>query len=103
MPALVSATTGGPWLVAVGVALVGSLGTYLAVVRKLSGKIGTSEAASLWEESAAIRADYREQLAAAARRSAVLEQRVARCDRENRELRRKVEHLEAELGRRRGD
>lgn len=46
-----------PTLIAIVVAIVGPLLTFLAVARKMSGKIATSEAGDLWQESAAIRAD----------------------------------------------
>lgn len=98
-----------PIVVAIATVVVGSLLTYLGVVRKLSGKIGTSEASSLWEESAAIRADYRDQLATAAKRIADLEARVAQVEhlnnqleRENFKCRRAVEQLKADLARERG-
>lgn len=46
-----------PTLIAIIVAIVGPLATFLAVARKLSGRIVTSEAGDLWQESAAIRTD----------------------------------------------
>jgi predicted RNase H-like nuclease (RuvC/YqgF family) len=47
-----------PVTIAVVAAVVGPLLTYLAAARRLSGRIATSEAASLWAESAAMRQDY---------------------------------------------
>lgn len=41
--------------------LGGSLGGFLIAYRKLSGRIGTSEASKLWDEATAMRAEYREQ------------------------------------------
>lgn len=77
--------------------LAGALAIYLTAIRKLSGRISTSEATSLWEESKAMRDDYRAQLEAAERRTAALEARVERLEDENsglvlenRELREKV-------------
>ena len=66
--------------VPVAVALVTAFGAYLASVRKLSGKIGTSEASDLWEESADIRKDYRAQLLMEQQRTARLEQRVDKLE-----------------------
>ena len=66
--------------VPVVVALVTAFGAYLASVRKLSGKIGTSEASDLWEESADIRKDYRAQLLMEQQRTARLEQRVDKLE-----------------------
>lgn len=51
-----------PALVTVTVAALGALGAYIAAAKKLSGKINTSEASQLWEESRSIRDDYRDQL-----------------------------------------
>lgn len=36
--------------------------TYLGVVRRLSGRIATSEAGDLWDESTRMRLEYRDQL-----------------------------------------
>jgi malate synthase len=46
-----------PALLGILSALGGSFIAYLAVVRRLSGKIKTSDAAQLWEESRSIRQD----------------------------------------------
>ena len=59
---------------------------YVAANRRLSGKIGTSEATDLWAESSAIRADYREQIASSTRRTYSLEERVANLEKLNNEL-----------------
>jgi predicted RNase H-like nuclease (RuvC/YqgF family) len=68
-----------PILGGIVVALVGAIATYVAAARKLSGKIATSEAASLWEESRAIRDDYRQRLEK-------LENRVLELEKKNYEL-----------------
>lgn len=98
-----------PWVAGVAAVVFGALGTYLAVVRKLSGKIATTDASELWKESAAIRADYRDQLAASAKRIADLEARVAQLERLNNQLerenfacRRAVEQLTHDLATERG-
>jgi predicted RNase H-like nuclease (RuvC/YqgF family) len=44
--------------IAVAAAILGPLLTYLAAAKRLSGRINTSEATSLWAESAAMRQDY---------------------------------------------
>jgi uncharacterized coiled-coil protein SlyX len=46
-------------IVALVAAVAGPLGGYIMAARKMSGKIGTSEAASLWEEAGKLRAEYR--------------------------------------------
>ena len=66
--------------VPIAVALVTAFGAYLASVRRLSGKIGTSEAEDLWAESADIRKDYRAQLLMEQQRTARLEQRVDKLE-----------------------
>lgn len=81
----------------IAVALIGALVGWWRSARKLSGKIETSEATELWKESAAIRADLREEV----RR---LTDRLATCEDTNRllaaanmELRKRVQRLEQEL------
>lgn len=44
-----------PAVIAILVALIGPIATYLVAVRQLSGKIKTSDASELWEESRSIR------------------------------------------------
>jgi chromosome segregation ATPase len=90
-------------VVALVVATVGPLIAYLGASRKLSGKIGTSEASDLWAESSRIRDDYRERLDKSNVRQAELEARVAKCEGENNSLMRdnialraRVETLERE-------
>lgn len=92
-----------PALAALVVGIIAAAGTYFAASRRLSGKIATSEASSLWEESAAIRTEYREQINADRERIAKLEERVAKAEeannaarRENVQLLAKVHALEAE-------
>lgn len=82
-------------------AVVGPLVAYMTAARKLSGRIGTSEASQLWAESKVLRDDYREQLDATNRRQAKLEERVAQLEAANTELAKeniklKLEALEAE-------
>lgn len=63
-------------VVPVAVALIAALGGWLVKARQLSGKIETSEAADLWAESAAIRADCWKQLELARARIEMLERRI---------------------------
>lgn len=73
-------------IVALIAAVAGPLLGYIAATRKLSGKIGTSEASSLWQESASIRSDYRDRLAASEARMANLEARIAEEEKANNSL-----------------
>jgi chromosome segregation ATPase len=75
-----------PAIYSLCVGVIAALGAYLAATRRLSGKIGTSDAAELWRESASIRDDYRERLAVAERRVLSLEERVAMLERDNNAL-----------------
>lgn len=75
------------------VAVIPALGAYLAASRRLSGNIQTSEASSLWAESADIRKDYRDRLAHAEERLASAEARIARAESENTDLRRENTEL----------
>jgi chromosome segregation ATPase len=52
-----------PLIVALIAALAAPLLGYLAAARRLSGKIQTSEASSLWQEASNLRSEYREELA----------------------------------------
>lgn len=73
-------------VIAIVAATVGPLLGYIAATRKLSGKIETSEAESLWAESAAIRSDYRERIKE-------LEERLDRIEGSNVELKRENDEL----------
>lgn len=61
-------------------AIISALSAWVIQLRKLSGNIATSEAASLWQESSSIREDYRERIR-------VLEDRIVRFEKEHDELR----------------
>lgn len=66
--------------------IIAALSTYFIAVRKLSGRIATTEAAQLWEESNRIREEYRAQLAISNERVVDLEKRVAGIEAHNYEL-----------------
>lgn len=66
--------------------VVAPLLTYLAASRRLSGRIGTSDADRLWKESSDIRDDYRSQLTEANKRVVAIEGRMAQLERNNGEL-----------------
>lgn len=68
---------------AVVFALAASLVSYVVTGRKISGKIGTSEASDLWKESSDIRSDYRERLEEAYKRIEQLEERVTESENRN--------------------
>ena len=78
-------------------AVVGPLVAYLGASRKLSGKIGTSEAADLWAESSRIRDDYRSRITELAARIAALEATNDALVSENRDLRKRLEDCERSL------
>jgi TolA-binding protein len=94
-----------PIIIPIAVAIVTALGAYLASVRRLSGKIGTSEAEDLWAESASMREDYRERLLLADQRIRVLEDKVAKLEDlnqllnlDNRDLRAQLNDCQRILG-----
>lgn len=63
--------------------IVGPLGAYIGISRRLSGKIGTSEAADLWAESKSLREDAAQKLAISDNRVSALEVRVRELERDN--------------------
>lgn len=77
---LVAAAVASSTLVAIAAVVTAPLVAYVTASRRLSGKIGTSEAADLWAESKAMRDDYRDRADAAAKRIAELEGRVAKLE-----------------------
>lgn len=72
-------------------ALFTAAGTFLIARRTTSGRIGTSDAASLWAESQAMRRELREEVIALRADNAALRQEVARLRDEVAGLRREVE------------
>jgi chromosome segregation ATPase len=57
-------------------AMLGAMGSYLAVARKLSGKINTSDATELWNESRSIREWSADRIATLTSQVSELEHRV---------------------------
>lgn len=75
-----------PTLAAIIGPVLAALVAYIAAARRLSGKIATSEADSLWKESADMRLDYRERIAESEKRQAHLEDRIGKLEERNTEL-----------------
>lgn len=75
-------------LVPVAVALIAPVVTYVVAARKMSGKIATSDASELWEESRSIRDDYRMRLLQANERALSVEVRLASIEARNTDLER---------------
>lgn len=82
-------------------AAIGALGTYMAMKRKNSGLIETSEAASLWIESTAIRKELRDENTTLRERVRNLEQDMSKRDEEIRKLNERITELEGRHGRKR--
>lgn len=89
-------------LIPVAVAIVAPIGAYIVAARRMSGKIETSDANALWEESRSIREDYRARLTSVTDRARELEARVAKLEsindalsRENYELKVQIIRMEA--------
>jgi chromosome segregation ATPase len=78
-------------------AAIAALGAYITASRRLSGRVAQSEASSLWEESASIRHDYREQINADRERISRLEDRVGKAEARNTELGRENVELARQL------
>lgn len=79
-------------LIPLAIALIGFAGTYIATTRKLSGKVSTSTAAELWDESKNIRDDYRSRITE-------LNDILGRCEARIEALEKRNEQLYLENGR----
>lgn len=77
--------------------VVSAVTGYLLAARKMSGKIGTSDADKLWLEAGEIRDDYRRRLIQADERALNLEMRMANVEGRNNELEAKTQQLNNEL------
>lgn len=74
-------------IIATLAALIGPLLAFLATSKKMSGKIGTSDADKLWDEAERQREDYRQRIERSDKRVAALEMRVDSLEGLNRNLR----------------
>lgn len=91
-------------VLAIAALLVGALATYLGVVRRLSGRIKTTDASKLWDEATAMRREYREEIE---RMQKVINSLTTRLDEvevvngdlhlKNGELKKKLETQEREI------
>jgi chromosome segregation ATPase len=84
------------WTIVVGIlgVVLGPLAAYIVAARRFSGKVTTSEASQLWDESKSMREDYRERLRLAGEDIARLAERISRLEEANDVLRGEVRHLE---------
>ena len=86
-----------PLVAAVIAAVLGPIGAYLVAARKMSGKIGTSDADQLWAESKAIRDWSTERMKAQDEEIANLRAELGRLSARCTELEEKNERLQSEL------
>lgn len=75
-------------------AFIGAFGTYVAVKRKNSGKIETSEASELWQESQAMRKELRDEVVYLRGRVTNLETAMVEQQKEIQRLRIRVKEVE---------
>lgn len=84
-----------PTLLAVAAAVAAPIGAYLIAVRRLSGRIGSSDAHDLWEESKSIRDWSSQRIDALVRENEELRAELARIDNRLSKALRRVAELEA--------
>lgn len=82
---------------ALAAAVVGPLGAYIVAARRLSGKIATSDADSLWTEARSMRDEYRVRLGEANEQIGKLRERVAVVEKENADCLHRNSLLNAEI------
>lgn len=94
-----------PAVLAAIIAAFGGVVGYLGLVRRLSGRIATTEAGRLWEEADRMRHEYREEIARMQgvidryeKRLQEIEQRNTKLAKENYALTEKVKECEATIG-----
>lgn len=85
------------WLTPIIVAFITAFGAYLVAIRKLSGRIGTSEAAQLWAEAKDMRAEYRKRAEECENQLKALRNEIATVIARNTALRRENSQLRQEL------
>lgn len=86
-----------PWLVAVVIAVLAPLFTYLGIARRTSGRIATTEASKLWEEAGSLRTVYRDEITRLRQSIEEIEARLDAVEIENANLRAKNSDLEREI------
>jgi len=87
-----------PWMVAVLVAVLAPLFTYLGIARKTSGRIATTEASKLWEEAGSLRAVYRDEITRLRDSIEVLEREIRALKVENQQFKVRIAELEKSNG-----
>lgn len=87
-----------PALIAIVVAVIAPLGTYLIAARRFSGKINTTEAQELWKESGKIREWSQQRIDAQDIKIAKLETRIDGLFREKAVLTQEVITLRQTIG-----
>lgn len=87
-----------PILGVIAVAIIGPLGTYLIAARRLSGKIGSSEASELWQESRSMRDWSQAQIESLTARIAAVERQNATLSDANAALVKQIRDLSELLG-----
>lgn len=85
------------WLAPVLAAIVTATATYLAVARKASGRIATTEAAALWKEAGTLRDVYRDEISRLRDWIKEIEARLEQIEIENETLNSKNRELEHEI------
>lgn len=83
---LVVAAGISPVVIALVAALAMPVVAYFVAARRLSGRINTSDASSLWQESANLRQEYKEEIRLLRRELASCEERVGNVEERNRSL-----------------
>lgn len=66
--------------------ILGSIFAYILAVRKMSGRVSTTDAEQLWREAGDIRQDYKSRLIDESLRTRDLEKRVAILEGQNHDL-----------------
>lgn len=89
---LVAVLSLGAGLIPLVAALAGPIVAYLVAARRFSGKIQTTEATDLWQESRAIREWSRERMNELEAKNELLEKRIEHLEAENADLHGRLLH-----------
>lgn len=81
------------WLAGIIIGAIGGGVTYIAAIRRASGRVETTEASELWSEARTMREDYRKQLETALELIERLRTRISELESDNYELRVEVRDL----------